>query len=281
MKRLRDRMLEDLEVRGLRPNTRASYLRFVEKFTSHFDQPPAKLGADHIRQFVLYLSRERQLCARSINVCLAAITFFYCVTLRRPDVVAGMCRVKCARPLPTVLSTSEVQALLSAVRWLKHRAILMLAYGAGLRVSEICTLQVQDIDAKRMLIHIRDSKGGRDRYVMLSPMLLQALRAYAKKCKIRGPWVFPSRKPGRDVVTRTNLHKMIKSAAKRAGITKRVSMHTLRHSFATHLLESGMDLRTLQILLGHARISTTTTYLHVAASRVQSLGSPLDQLKLD
>lgn len=281
MKRLRDRMREDLELRGLRPATIGTYLQCAEAYARHFALPPARLGPEHVRQFVLFLRQDRHLSPRSINVYLGAIAFLYRVTLGRAEVVARMCRMKSQHPLPTVLSTSEVSALLAVIARLKHRAMVMLAYGAGLRVSEVCRLEMRDIDPKRMLLHIRDGKGGRDRYVMLSSVLLRTLRAYAKQSRIRGPHLFPSHAASRDVLTRAALHKVIKNAAKRAGISKRVTPHTLRHSFATHSLEAGMDLRTLQVLLGHARISSTTTYLHIAASRVQSLESPLDRLTLD
>lgn len=278
MKRLRDRMREDLELRGLRPATIETYVRCAAGFTSHFVLPPARLGPDQVRQFVLHLLRERRLCARSINVHLAAISFLYRVTLGRPEVVEHVCHMKAPRRLPTVLSTSEVRALLATIRLPKHRSMVMLAYGAGLRVGEVCRLETGDIDAKRMLVHVRNGKGGRDRYVMLSPMLLRTLRAYAKESRIRGPYLFPSRTEGREVLTRAAVHRVVKLGARQAGITKRVSPHTLRHSFATHLLEAGVDLRTVQVLLGHANISTTTTYLHVAVTRVQSLESPLDRL---
>jgi site-specific recombinase XerD len=274
-------MREDLELRGLRPATMEAYLHCAQAFASHFAVAPGRLGPEHVRRFALFLHQERQLSTRSISVYLAAIAFLYRVTLGRPEVVARMPRMKWPHRLPTVLSPSEVSVLLAAIGRLKHRAMVMLAYGAGLRVSEVCRLEFRDVDAKRMLLHIRDGKGGRDRYVMLSPVLLRTLRAYAKQSRVRGPYLFPSARKTRDVLTRVALHKAITHAAKRADISKRVTPHTLRHSFATHALEAGMDLRTLQVLLGHARISTTTTYLHVAASRVQALESPLDRLTLD
>jgi len=179
--------------------------------------------------------------------------------------------------VPTVLSGSEVARLLAALETDKHRALVMLAYGAGLRASEACKLRIEDVDPKRMLLHIRDTKRGRERYVMLSPRLLAMLRAYWKVSRPKGPQLFPGRDLGKRL-TRAAMHKAIVKAAKLAGITKRVSPHTLRHSFATHLLEAGTDLRTLQVLLGHASLKSTMAYLHISTARVQSVASPLDAL---
>jgi integrase/recombinase XerD len=281
MKRLRDRMREDLELRGLRPNTVKTYLDLAKKFAEHFGKPPGKLVTDDIRTYALHLKKTRRLSARSINLHLAAISFLFRVTMKRPEVVAPLCRMKTPRKLPVVLSKLEVSLFLAATQKLKHRAMVMLAYGAGLRVNEVCHLQMQDVDAKRMLVHVRDGKGGGERYVMLSPLLLRTLRAYEKESAVRGPYLFPSTIEHRHVSTRAGFQKWVSNTAKQAGIDKRVSPHTFRHSFATHLLESGMDLRTLQTLLGHRHISTTTVYLHVAISRVQALQSPLDRLDID
>jgi integrase len=189
------------------------------------------------------MADHRGLSAASINVTLAAIRFLYEVTLGRADVMATVCRMKVVRKLPSVLSVTEVERLLSVIARKKDRAMVMVAYGAGLRASEVCRLEVCDIDAKRMLLHVRDGKGGRDRYTLLSPLLLKTLRAYAKESAIRGPKVFPPRNPDQSLaLTRSSFHKMVRSTGRRAGITKRVFPHTLRHAFATHLLESGVDL---------------------------------------
>jgi len=179
--------------------------------------------------------------------------------------------------VPTILSGTEIERLLGAMTSNKHRALVMLAYGAGLRVSEVAGLEIQDIDAKRMVLRIRNAKRGRERYVMLSPLLLQTLRAYWKEARPQGPSLFPGRDPAR-LLTRSAIHKAMRVAARRAGIDKRISPHTLRHSFATHLLEAGTDLRTLQVLLGHGSVRSTTGYLHVSTARVQALRSPLDDL---
>jgi site-specific recombinase XerD len=189
-----------------------------------------------------------------------------------------MPRMRVPMHVPTVLSGGEVARLIAALTSDKHRALVMLAYGAGLRVSEVCKLRIEDIDPKRMVLRIQGAKRGRERYVMLSPRLLKALRTYWKVSRPSGPYLFPRRGDPQKVLTRAAVHKAIVHAARRAGITKRISPHTLRHSFATHLLEAGTDLRTLQVLLGHSSLKSTMAYLHVTTARVQSITSPLDAL---
>ena len=277
MARLRDKMREDLELRGRSPATIDTYLRCVRRFVEHVGRPPATLGAVEVRQFLLHLLRTSKAHPATINVYAAAIRFFYQVTLKRPDVVADVPRMKVPMRLPTFLSGTEVERLLAAIPTNKHRAMVMLAYGAGLRVGEIARLEIGDIDAKRMVLHIRTTKRGRERYVMLSPRLLEALRAYWKEARPQGRCLFPGRDPEK-VISRVAIHKAIQKAARRAGLQKRISPHSLRHSFATHLLEGGTDLRTLQVLLGHASMRSTTAYLHVTTARVQALRSPLDAL---
>jgi integrase/recombinase XerD len=188
-----------------------------------------------------------------------------------------MPRMRVPMHVPVVLSGTEVERLLGAITSERHRVAAMLAYGAGLRVGEICNLHVEDVDPKRMVLRIRGSKRGRERYVMLSARLLSAMRAYWKVARPSGPYLFRGRQPG-TLLTRGAVHKAIAAAARRAGLAKRVGPHTLRHCFATHLLEAGTDLRTLQVLLGHASIESTTIYLHVSTARMQSITSPLDKL---
>jgi integrase/recombinase XerD len=276
MRKLRDRMYEDLTLRGLSVKTIDSYLRCVRKFAEHFGRSPSTLGAEEIREFLLHL-RERKVSASTFNVYAGAIKFLYRVTLERPEQVARIPRMRVPMHLPTVLSGSEMARLIAALETDKHRALVMLAYGAGLRASEACKLCIEDVDPKRMLLHIRHTKRGRERYVMLSPRLLATLRAYWKVSRPKGPQLFPGQN-GQKCLTRAAMHKAIVKAARLAGIKKRVSPHTLRHSFATHLLEAGTDLRTLQVLLGHASIKSTTAYLHISTARVQSITSPLDAL---
>jgi integrase/recombinase XerD len=274
---LRDKMREDLVLRGMAVNTVDTYLRYARQFADYFGRSPAEMGAAEIRTFLLHLVQERKVSPSSFNVCAASITFLYTVTLDRPEAIARVPRMRVPMHVPVVLSPVEVQQLLGALASHKDRALVMLAYGAGLRVSEACKLRVDDIDAKRMLLRVRHAKRGRERYVMLSPRLLRTLRAYWKHARPKGPHLFPGREEGK-LYTREAVHKAITKAARAAGITKRVSPHTLRHSFATHLLEVGTDLRTLQVLLGHASLKSTMAYLHISTARVQSIQSPLDAL---
>lgn len=276
--RLRDKMREDLVLRGMSGNTITTYVRCARRFAEHFGRSPCALGAAEVRAFLLHLVQERKLCPASFNVYAAALTFLYRVTLERPDEVARVPRMRVPMHVPAVLSAVEVRRLLGALATDRQRVMAMLAYGAGLRVSEVCKLRVDDIDPKRLLVRIQHTKRGRERHVMLSPRLLAALRAYWKASRPAGPYLFPGREPGK-LVTRESLHRAIVKAAGRAGITKCISPHTLRHSFATHLLEAGTDLRTLQVLLGHASLKSTMAYLHVSTARVQSIQSPLDALR--
>jgi len=276
-RRLRDRMREDLELRGMSANTIETYVRCARRFAEYHGRSPCTMGAPEIRAFLLSLVRERKLAALTFNVHAAALKFLYVVTLNRPEAIAGMPRMRVPMHVPVVLTAVEVAQLLGALATDKHRVMAMLAYGAGLRVSEVCKLRVEDIDPKRMLVHVRHSKRGRERHVMLSPKLLAALRAYWKASRPAGPYLFPGRDPGK-LMTREALYRAVAKTARCAGITKRVSPHTLRHSFATHLLDAGTDLRTLQVLLGHASLKRTMAYLHVSTARVQSIQSPLDAL---
>jgi len=277
MRRLRDKMIEDLMLRGRSEATIATYVGCVGRFIAHCaGRPPRALGHQDVQAFLLHLVKERKVSAVSFNVYCAALTFFYHVTLERLDVAARIPRMRVPMRVPVVLSAVEVAGMLAAVESPQHRAWVMLAYGAGLRAREICRLRIDDIDPKRMLLHIHHTKCGRERHVMLSPKLLATLRAHWKAARPEGPELFPGRR-GR-TVSRMAVHKAVKKAARLAGIHKRVSAHTLRHSFATHLLDAGTDLRTLQVLLGHASLKSTTAYLHVSTARVQSIQSPLDAL---
>jgi integrase/recombinase XerD len=277
MQRLRDKMREDLELRGMSASTIAAYLRCARRFAEHFDRPPRAMGAAEIRTFLLYLVEERKVRPATSNVYAGALKFLYSVTLGRADAIAQMPRRRVPMRVPVVLTGGEVARLLAALRSEKQRALVMLTYGAGLRVSEACKLRMDDIDPKRMVLRIQNAKRGRERYVMLSPRLLATLRAYWKIARPSGPHLFPGR-GSNTVLTREAVHKAIVKAARSAGLTKRISPHTLRHSFATHLLEAGTDLRTLQVLLGHASLHSTMVYLHVSTARVQSIVSPLDAL---
>ncbi len=274
--RLRDKMREDLVLRGMSANTVETYVRCARRFAEHFGRSPCRMGAAEIRAFLLWLT-ERKVSASTFNVYAGALRFLYTVTLERPEAIARMARMPVPMRVPVVLSGTEVERLLGAISSDRLRVAAMLAYGAGLRVGEICRVRVEDIDPKRMVLRVRESKRGRERYVMLSPRLLSAMRAYWKLARPSGPYLFCGKKPG-SILRRASVHKGIASAARRAGLQKRVGPHTLRHTFATHLLEAGTDLRTLQVLLGHASIDSTAVYLHVSTARVQSTTSPLDAL---
>lgn len=275
MGQYRDRMAEDLALRGYKPSTRENYLRCTKHFVAHFMRTPDKLGEEQIRQFLLHLKNERSTGLASLKMHVAAIKFFYNHTLRRPEEVVHVPYPKVPGALPDILSGTETIDLLNAVQPLKHRAVLMTAYGAGMRITEACSLTVDDIDSRRGLIHIRDGKRGRDRYVMLSDRLLVVLRTYWKQVRPPKPWLFPGNKPDRSI-SAASVRDALKKAAKATGLRKRVTPHVLRHSFATHLLESGTDIRTIQVLLGHGSIRSTARYTQVSSTHIRKTRSPLD-----
>jgi len=276
MSPLRQRMLEDLEMKKAPPSTVRAYLRQVQQFANYFGKSPAHLGREHVRQYLLHLVREKRIADGTYYQVLAALKFVYCTTLGRKEIVEGIPRPRVARTLPIVLSMEEIEQFFDGIRSLKHRAILMTAYAAGLRVSEVISLQVVDIDSKRMMIRVDQGKGRKDRYVMLSTYLLSILREYWRAARPKG-YLFPGTgKSGH--ITQQSVDSACKTAKRRSGLTKKMSLHTLRHSFATHLLENGTDVRTIQILLGHRSLKTTAIYLHVSQSMLQNTKSPLDIL---
>lgn len=277
MSRLRKRMEQEFALRGSPRNTQETYLRCIKTFAAHFGRSPARLGREHVRAFLLYLVEKRKLSPSSHNVYVGALRFLYIHVLRRPEVVEGIPRRKQIKKIPRVLSASEVEELLAAIGPMTQRTILMLAYGAGLRVSEACHLQVEDIDSRQMVVHVRNAKRNRERDVMLSPRLLQQLRAYWRHHRPPGPHLFPGR--GRNpTLTRDSVYDALHRARQRCGLKGPITPHTMRHSFATHLLQQGVDLRTVQVLLGHASIRSTTHYTQVTTARLASLQSPLDGL---
>jgi len=235
------------------------------------------LGRDEVETFLLHLVRERKLSPSTHNVYAAALRFVYGAAFGRPEVTAGVPRRKQPMRLPVVLTPTQIASLISAVSSAAVRTVLMLAYGAGLRVSEACGLRVEDIDSRSMVLHIRHAKRGRERYVMLSPRLLEALREHWRERRPRGAWVFPGR-GGKGTLSRRSVARALRKAARRVGIDDRVTPHTLRHCFATQLLEQGVDLRTVQVLLGHGSLRSTLLYVHVTTARVRSVTSPLDRL---
>ncbi len=245
---LRRRMIEDMTIRKLAPKTQASYIRAVRNFTIFLGRSPDRAGAEDLRRYQLHLA-SGGVSVPSLNATVTALRFFFQVTLARAEATAKMTFVREPRKLPVILSLEEVARLLGAAPGLKYRAALSVAYGAGLRASEVISLKLSDIDSGRMVIRVEQGKGGKDRYVMLSPSLLELLRAWWRAARPRG-WLFPGQNPVNPLTTR-QLNRACHAAAAAAGIDKRVSLHTLRHSFATHLLEQKVDIRVIQVLLGH------------------------------
>jgi len=284
MTRLRKLMLDELERRNYTQTTRRAYLLGVTDFARHFHRSPDQLGLDHVRDYQVHLLRERKLKPNTVVVRLAALRFLFVQVLKRPWTVAETPYPKHPDALPTVLSQEEVARLIDAALTPLHKVVLMTLYATGLRRAELTQLQVSDIDTQRMEIHVRGGKGRKDRDVMLSPVLLDALRQYWRTLQ-RKPrrWLFPGGRWHSDV-ERPMTDKVVwyacQQAARRAGIDKRVHPHTLRHSFATHLLEAGVDLRTIQLLLGHGDLKATTIYLHLSHRHLQATASPLDALTL-
>jgi integrase/recombinase XerD len=275
---LRQRMSEDMQIRNLAPHTQRSYLQQVSQFARHFGKSPELLGPDDIRAYQLHLTRDRHLSASSILVAVAAIRFLYKVTLKRDwniEEVIPACRKP--QKLPVVLSRDEVSRFLVAVDNQKHRVILTVCYAAGLRVSEAVRLTPDAIDSQRMVIRVEAGKGRKDRYVMLSPRLLDILRAYWRKARPQ-QWLFPGDLPGQPISTAAVEH-VCRQVRDQAAIAKPVTPHCLRHAFAVHLLESGADVRTIQLLLGHRSLSTTARYLRLATNKVCATASPLDFLQ--
>jgi len=277
MGKLKERMEACLRLRNFRPSTQAVYLRCARELAKHYMRPPETLSEEEVRSFVLYLQDERQMKPSTLRVYIAALKFLYTQTLSRPEVVIHLRGPKVPRKVPVVLSGSEVEAIFDAVKSVEYRAVLMTTYGAGLRIGEACRLRVQDIDSKRMLIHIREGKGGDSRYAMLSPRLLSVLRAYYLEMRPAGSYLFPGRRSDQPICQKTVRDVLIR-AAERCGMDKRVTPHVLRHSFATHLLESGTDIRTIQVLLGHKSIESTQLYAQVSTRHISRTRSPLDLL---
>ena len=283
MTRLRKMMLEELQRRNYAVTTIRHYIRTVEDFARRFNCPPDRLGPRHIREFQAELFQNRKLSPNSVVRHLAALRFFYIKTLKKSWSIAETPYPKWVFHLPTILSQEEVAQLIDAARTPYHRTLLMTLYATGTRRAELTHLKASDIDSQRMVIHIQRGKGRKDRDIMLSPKLLEELRAHVRRLPRRPiTWLFPGNyqhSGDQPIDTKTVWHAC-KEAAKRAGIRKHVHPHTLRHSFATHLLEAGADLRTIQILLGHRDLEETTIYLHLSQRHLNATASPLDSLKL-
>lgn len=282
---LRRRMLEDMQLRNLCPTTQKNYVHHMSGLARFYQTSPEHLGLEELREYQLYLTRERRLSPDAVNQFVSAAKFLYNVTLETPWPEKALPRARVPYKLPVVLSAVEVAEFFQHVCTIRYRAALMTAYGAGLRVSEVVALRVGDIDSQRMLIRVRQGKGMKDRYAMLSPRLLEILRCWWRSRRPSGQgaktspedWLFPGYRRGRHM-NAESLQTACREAARAAGLFKRVSVHSLRHAFATHMLENGADLRVIQALLGHSRIDTTARYAAVSPAIVAATRSPLDRL---
>ena len=280
---LRRRMIEDMTVRGFTAATQRGYIRAVGDFTAFLGRSPGQASAEDLRRYQLHM-RSAGASATSMNAAVSALRFFFGVTLGRDDAQVGMTTVREPRKLPVILSPEEVRRLLDAAPGLKYRAALSVAYGAGLRASEVVSLKMSDIesDSERMVIRVEQGKGRKDRYAKLSQPLLDVLRAWWLAARDRGVmlpggWLFPGQNPVNPLTTR-QLRRAFDGAKQAAGIDKRVSLHSLRHCFATHLLEQKVDIRVIQVLLGHKKLDTTARYSQVASTTLRAVKSPLEHL---
>jgi site-specific recombinase XerD len=278
---LRQRMAGDMTIRGFTPSTQRGYIRAVGDFTAFFGRSPDSAGAEDLRRYQLHM-RSNGASATTMNAAVSALRFLFGVTLGRDDANQGMTTLREPSKLPVVLSPEEVARLLDAAPGLKYRAALSVAYGAGLRASEVVSLKLTDIDSSRMVIRVEQGKGRKDRYAMLSQQLLDLLRAWWLAARERGVmlpsgWLFPGQNPVNPLTTR-QLRRAFDGARAAAGIDKRVCLHTLRHCFATHLLEQKVDIRVIQVLLGHKKLDTTARYSQVASTTLRAVKSPLEHL---
>jgi integrase/recombinase XerD len=278
---LRQRMIDDMRMRQFSPKTQSAYIRAVLSFAKYLGRSPDSASVEDLRNFQLHLV-DAGTSPISLNAAISGLKFFFDITLDRGDLMARMQPVRVPHRLPVVLSREEVGRLIAACGSLKHQTALSLAYGTGLRASEVSALKVGDIDSDRMTLRVEQGKGRKDRYAMLSPILLERLRVWWRVARaqgkmLEGGWLFPGLNPLDPISTR-QLNRAIHAAADAAGIDKRVSMHTLRHSFATHLLEQKVDIRLIQVLLGHRRLDTTVIYTQVATDLLRQVISPLDGL---
>lgn len=280
MGQLRHKMYVELKLRGYSLGTRRNYLRSGIKLAQYFERSPSDLGLPQIQQFLLHLIDDKQVGPAGHKMYVAGLKFLYGVTLERPEVAARLVFPKVPYTLPDVLSGQQVELLLEAVTPLCHRAVVVCMYASGLRISEACRLQVGDINSQRDVIHVRCGKGQRDRFVPLGPALLSLLRGYWAAERPPLPFLFPSSGVS-GCITPDAVRQALHQAVRKVGLGRRVTPHILRHSFATHLLEQGTDLRTLQVLLGHGSLRSTTRYTHISTEHIARTGSPLDRLGKD
>jgi integrase/recombinase XerD len=277
MSPLRRRMIEDMTIRKFAPKTQHDYVQRVKNFAAFLGRSPDTASFEDVRRYQLHLTTTG-VGVPTVNQTVSTLRFFFRITLKRHDILEHTHFIHEPRKLPVVLSPEEVARLLDAAPGLKYKAALSVAYGAGLRASEVISLKIGDIDSRRMVIRVEQGKGRKDRYVMLSPHLLALLRAWWKAARPQG-WLFPGRDRVQPMTTR-QLNRACHAAAQMAEINKRVSLHTLRHSFATHLLEHNIDVRVIQVLLGHARLDTTALYTRVATKTISEVMSPLEHIAL-
>lgn len=281
---LRQRMIDDMRMRKFGDKTQLDYVRAVRNFTKYLKRSPDTASVEDLRNYQLHLV-DHGISPASLNSAISGLKFFYNITLDRGDLVAKMQPVHMPRKLPVILSREEVRRLIAAAGNLKHQTALALAYGTGLRVNEVVTLKVGDIDSQRMTLRVEQGKGQKDRYAMLSPVLLERLRVWWRVARAQGKmldggWLFPGQSPVQPLSAR-QLNRAIHTAADEAGIEKHISMHSLRHAFATHLLEQKVDIRLIQVLLGHKKLETTALYAQVATEILREIVSPLEMLNTE
>ena len=278
MSKLRKQMEADMALRGLAYRTRQAYIESVVKLAKFYRRSPVRITEPECQSYLLHLLQERKLAHSSCNVVASALQFLYRVTLKHPEAEFNLPRPRVPQRLPQILSREEVAALFEHTSNLKHRAFLMTTYGGGLRLLEACRLKVADIDSDRMTLRVEQGKGAKDRYTLLSPRLLKELRRYwiAQRPAL---WLFPSPRVREQPLSTHTAHRIYHAAKDRAGITKAGGIHALRHAFATHLLEAGVDVHTIQRLLGHGSLSTTARYFHLAQKHLSGANSPLDLLQ--
>jgi site-specific recombinase XerD len=281
---LRQRMIDDMRMRKFSDKTQLDYVRAVRNFTKYLKRSPDSAKVEDLRNYQLHLV-DHGISPASLNSAISGLKFFFNVTLDRGDLVAKLQPVHMPRKLPVILSREEVGRLIAAAGNLKHQTALALAYGTGLRVNEVVTLKVGDIDSQRMTLRVEQGKGQKDRYAMLSPVLLERLRVWWRVARAQGKmldggWLFPGLNPIRPLSAR-QLNRAIHTAADEAGIEKHISMHSLRHAFATHLLEQKVDIRLIQVLLGHKKLETTALYAQVATEILREIVSPLEMLNTE
>jgi len=276
MNTLREKMLAELQLRGITPRTQTAYLREIAKLETYFNRSPEELGEEEVKEYLVHMLEDRGLSSGTYKYYAAGIKFLYRTTLNRGEVVEKIKYPKAKIKLPVVLDLSEVRTMLSVMENLKHRAVLTITYSAGLRVSETAHLKVTDIDSKRMMVRVRQGKGGKDRYTILSKTTLECLREYWRAYRPKD-WLFEGQKEGSHICY-TSIRNIFVEAKERAGITKPVGPHSLRHAFATHLIEAGTSLHHVQLLLGHKSPKTTTVYLHVSKMNLAQVSSPLDSI---